>query len=198
MAVDVAQQAKHIVVDNDMARCILVLSDATLVFALHSDDAKRRTLLYVDSFTVDEANQFLDRQQSPWNASFRSQFFEKIGTRPSSFPHAAALRTQAQLDDYVAEDNSIACGLMSVWVNDLSTHTLLHRIALANGAPVTLEEGNVLDILPNDLLRMIKSKGHLLIYDGKFVIAHAPPKLRAIQCWHLKQTCRNPESNCTM
>jgi hypothetical protein len=140
MAVDVAQQAKHIVVDNDMARCILVLSDATLVFALHSDDAKRRTLLYVDSFTVDEANQFLDRQQSPWNVSFRSQFFEKIGTRPSSFPHAAALRTQAQLDDYVAEDNSIACGLMSVWVNDLSTHTLLQRIALANGAPVTLEE----------------------------------------------------------
>lgn len=127
--------------------------------------------MYIDSLTVDEANQFLDRQQSPWNASFRSQFFEKIGTRPSSFKHAAALRTLAQLDDYVAEDNSIACGLMFVWVNDLSTHTLLHRIALANGAPVTLEEGNVLDILPNDLLRMIKSKGHLLIYDGKFVIA---------------------------
>lgn len=82
VAHSVVRQAKQFVVDKQMARCILIFSDATLVFALNEDTA-RRALLFVDSFTVDEANQFVDQYQLPSNASFREELFKQIGTRPA-------------------------------------------------------------------------------------------------------------------
>lgn len=194
----IVQQAKDIAIDEAMARCIVVLSDATLVHALSrdDDDEARRTLLNVDSLTNDEANQFVEQSQLPWSASFRNRFFNEIGTRPADFQHAEALRTLAELDDYVARRNGQACNVMSVWTNDSSTHSLLRRIAVANGASVNLRQHNTPDIMPDDLVRLIKSKGHLVTYDGISVKAHSRATLRAIQCWHLEKDCDNFKSNC--
>jgi hypothetical protein len=202
LAHSVVRQAKRMVVDNAMARCILIFSDATLVFAFN-EDTTRRTLLYVDSFTVDEANQFVDHYQLPWDASFREEVFEKVGTRPSSLALVKdKFKDSAEnFDDFVEMTNELACNLVTSWVASPSVHALLHRIAVAPNGEVRLWLPNfTFDMEPVDLLRTLKTKGHLVIYDGARVMAYSPPMLRAIRCWHMDmgQNCNNPKYNCTV
>jgi hypothetical protein len=95
---DGRQEPQH--TDKRWCRVILVLSDADAAFGLPSDGF-RQTLVWVDDFTIDEANQFFDnvgclplRQRfdannTDLNDHLRRRWFEFVGTRPAALEFVA-------------------------------------------------------------------------------------------------------------
>jgi hypothetical protein len=69
--------------DAEAACVIMILSDANAAFSLPVDEA-RQEILWVDDFTDNEANEFLDNAHFLLkNTQKRNQIFEQIGTRPA-------------------------------------------------------------------------------------------------------------------
>jgi hypothetical protein len=97
---DIATAFKALNTDRRSCRVILVLSDADAAFGLPSD-GDRQTLVWVDDFTIDEANQFfdnvgclplrphLDGNNTDLNEQLRRRLFEHVGTRPSKLEFVA-------------------------------------------------------------------------------------------------------------
>jgi hypothetical protein len=100
MVYSVATVAKSLNTDKRCCRVILVLGDVDAAFGLPSDGF-RQTLVWIDDFTSDEANQFFDnvcclplRQRfdannTDLNDRLRRRWFEFVGTRPAALEFVA-------------------------------------------------------------------------------------------------------------
>lgn len=176
----VLREAKYLWNDNAMVRCIVVMTDISFVFAL-GDDWPRRTPLYIDWFTVDEANQFVDLHQLQWNASFRAHVFSQFGRLPIVLASVKRdFEGNHPLDEFLDQIRSFAHDTLAmVWREraSASTRALLHRIAVANGTPVPL------DIEPLELIRLSRWGRQLVVFNGDDVRARNPQQLKVIQQW---------------
>ena len=201
LAQNALRQVKNLLFDYQMARGVLVLSDATLVFALNEDHA-RRLVVWVDDFTRAEADTFLDKHgvlTGVNDTRLRAQLFDAAGTRPAQLlrfvdsyhrsPQESTVRA------FIRTVREEACSLMQDWkLGAKPAHSLLHRLAeSANGVAALENEQGEAEIIKEELLRLIKQRGHLVLYHRRLVRAYSPAHLRAIRQWHMSLPCEDEE-----
>lgn len=93
---EVARTLKELCVDEKVARCLLVLSDANAVYGL-PDDAARQRIVWVDDFTQDEGEAYFDK----WNF-LPVQFSRK----PPENADVSSATVSTTVNNTVLEDNS--------------------------------------------------------------------------------------------
>ena len=201
LAQNALRQVKKLLFDYQMARGVLVLSDATLAFALNEDYA-RRMVVWVDDFTRAEAGTFLDKHgvlTGVNDTRLRAQLFDAAGTRPVELRRFVALYHrsphESTLRAFIRTVREEACSLMQDWKLEAKpAHSLLHRLAeSATGAAALENDQGEAEITLKELLRLIKELGPLVHYHRGMVRASSPARLRAIRQWHMSMPCAGEE-----
>mmetsp|Transcript_36739 Transcript_36739/g.89892 ORF Transcript_36739/g.89892 Transcript_36739/m.89892 type:complete len:543 (+) Transcript_36739:30-1658(+) len=201
LAQDALRQAKKLLFDFKMARGVLVLCDAALAFALN-EDQRRRTMLWVDDFTRDEASAYLDSYDvltGVNDTALRTQLFDAVGTRGAALQQFVGMYRSSPdeqgVHKFIKLVRKQACSLMLWWESAQAAHAVLHRLANSTSGAVAIEnEKGEKEMEEGDLLRVIKKYGHLVMYHNDIIRAYSPAHLRAIRRWHAALPCMDDEA----
>jgi hypothetical protein len=92
--------SKQLSSDSNLARCIIVLSDANAALSMRIDGPRQR-YVWIADFADDEANKYLDRLNFTKDTDIRTKVFNTIGTRPNILRDIAL--SNMSPDEFISE-----------------------------------------------------------------------------------------------